>query len=53
MWVGGPALTVALSLPQPSADFALDALAGDFVSSTAAPAAKSACVPMETTPQVQ
>lgn len=41
-----------MSLPQPSADFALDALAGDFVASTAAPAVKSACVPTETAPQV-
>ncbi|TNM88562.1 hypothetical protein fugu_004816 [Takifugu bimaculatus] len=37
--------------PEPSPDFALDALADDFVTSAAAPAVKSACVPMETTPQ--
>ncbi|XP_029682280.1 calpastatin isoform X9 [Takifugu rubripes] len=50
-----PAATVpAPSAPpaQPSPDFALDALADDFVTSAAAPAVKSACVPMETTPQL-
>lgn len=42
-----------LSLPQPSADFALDALAGEFVSSTAASTVKSAaCVPTETAQEV-
>lgn len=42
-----------LSLPQTSVDFALDALAGDFVSSTAAPVVKSAVgVPTETPPEV-
>lgn len=37
--------TSILSLPQPSADFALDALAGDFTSSSAAPTVKSAAPP--------
>lgn len=42
-----------MSLPQFPADFALDALAGDFVASTAAPVVKSeACVATETAPQV-
>lgn len=37
---------------QPSADAALDALAGDFVSSSAAPALKSACGPANAAPSV-
>lgn len=42
-----------LPLPQLSADFALDALAGDFLACSAAPVVKSeACVATETAPQV-
>ncbi len=41
-----------LSVPQSSADFALDALSGDFVASSAAPTLKSSSVPTETAPQV-
>lgn len=44
---------LVLSLPQPSTDSGLDALAADFVAATSAPAVKSACVPTETPPQVE
>lgn len=41
-----------MSFPQTSADFALDALAGDLVASTAAPTVKSAGFPVDTGAQV-
>lgn len=51
--VQAPAVKPSAPPAQLSADFALDALAGDFVSSTAAPAVKSAAfVPTETAPHL-